>query len=61
MAKEAIGTLQIYNEGNVGFTLRKEGKGLKVIQGNTANLPECGDPPSWSANDVAQMKWKKVK
>lgn len=60
-AKESNGNLQIYNEGKIGFTLRKEGKGLKVTQSGNANLPECGDPPSWSEADIAKMKWKKVK
>ncbi len=60
-AKEVNGSLQIYHEGKVGFTLLKDGKDLKVIQGRGAGLPECGDPPSWAVDDITRMKWKKVK
>lgn len=59
--KEVNGSLQVFNEGKLGYTLQKDEKGLKVIQSSNADLPECGDPPSWSEDDIVKMKWKKVK
>lgn len=60
-AKEVNGALQVFNEGKLGYTIKKDGKGLKVSQAQNANLPECGDPPYWSGEDIFRMKWKKVK
>lgn len=60
-AKDTNGNLQVYSEGKLGYTIQKEGKGLKVTLVKNAELPICGDHPSFDNVDIIKMKWKKVK
>lgn len=60
-SKDVNNELQVLSEGEIGFVIKKDGEQLKVIPNlSNTSIPVCGDNPSWSEEDIANIKWKKV-